>query len=112
MYINSIELVGFEPMRHGGVSSFKADWPTTVNVLLGLNGCGKSSLLRELSPYPAKRPDYETNGKKILCLSHEGSQYKLTSDFTNRQKPHSFIRDDTELNLSGTTEVQQDLVEQ
>lgn len=111
MKILSIELERFRPMMHGGITYFKGDVASLLTTILAQNGVGKSSLLRELSPYPAARPDYDTDGKKVITVSHEHSHYVLTSDFSNRQKAHSFVRDGVEENLSGATETQKDLVE-
>lgn len=111
MYITSIELTRFIPMGHGGITYFKGTVASVLTTILAQNGIGKSSLLRELSPYPAVRSDYGPNGKKVVTIHHEGSEYCLTSDFSNRQKAHSFVKDGNELNLSGNTDTQEDLVE-
>ena len=111
MFFKRVELTNYLPFTHCGNKRVAIDFTASCTALLGGNGCGKSSLLRALTPMPATRTDYGTNGKITKVLSHNGSIYELTSDFSNSAAPHSFKKDDKELNVGGTTEVQRDLVE-
>ena len=70
-----------------------------------------TSLLNELNPMPSVRTDFEKDGSKIMEIEHDGHEYVLTSDFTNKNSPHSFIIDGRELNIGHTTDVQTELVE-
>ena len=70
-----------------------------------------TSLLNELCPLPAVRTDFEKDGMKVLEITHEGSSFVLTSDFSNKNSPHSFKKDDRELNIGHTTDIQTELVE-
>lgn len=78
-------------------------------LILGTNGCGKSSLLAELSPLPGSRDQYKSGGSKIIHIEHGTSNYVLTSDFSKGQK-HSFLKDGVEMNEGGTQQVQLRLV--
>ncbi len=78
-------------------------------LVLGTNGCGKSSLLRELSPLPASKEFFYENGYKRIEIEHHNSYYVLSSTFTSTTR-HSFLMDGKELNPSGTGQVQKDLV--
>lgn len=111
MKILNCKLKRFKPMMHNGITEFDASFVQPLTTILACNGAGKSSLLRELTPYPATRTDYD-NGSKTITISHEGKTYVLTSDFSNKSGAHSFVRDGVELNPSGTTDVQKDLCEQ
>lgn len=71
-----------------------------------------SSVLRELCPLPPVRTIYETNGFKEVKYVHNSHEYVLTNDFSSKTSPHSFQVDGKELNISGTTEVQEELVAQ
>lgn len=112
MRILLIELYKYKPLLHGGINLLKIDLSNSTNILtliLGCNGKGKSSVLRELTPYPATRTDYE-NGYKKIEIEHNGSYYSLMSNFSsNNQKAHSFIKDGINLNESGNTDVQLEL---
>lgn len=51
----------------------------------------------ELSPLPAIHSNYSAGGSKYIKISHRGSVYELTSDFT-KGNSHSFIKDGVDLN--------------
>ena len=109
MRITQIEIYNYIPLLHCGTKRIKVDINANALIVIGTNGCGKSSLFRELTPYPANRADYEKNGYKKLIIEHEKSTYELCSDFTKPTKAHSFIKDGEELNESGTNATQIDL---
>ena len=111
MKLVSLELHLYKPLMHNGVRHVVVDEFPSITVIAGENGSGKSSLLRECTPYPACRTDYEKNGCKKITYTHNGCTYILTSDFSKTAGAHSFLRDGLELNESGTTEVQENLVE-
>ena len=106
MFIKRFELHLYKPLLHNNIKHLVVDDLTQETILVAPNGFGKSSTMRELTPYPACRTDYEKHGKKIIEIDHDRSYYILTSDFSKAGSPHSFIKDDVELNQSGTTEVQ------
>ena len=112
MFIKRFELHLYKPLLHNNIKHLVVDDLTQETILVAPNGFGKSSTMRELTPYPACRTDYEKHGKKIIEIDHDRSYYILTSDFSKTGSPHSFIKDDVELNQSGTTEVQESLVQQ
>lgn len=70
-----------------------------------------TSLLNELNPLPSVRTDFEKDGSKIMEIEHDGHEYVLSSDFTNKNSPHSFVVDGRELNIGHTTDIQTELVE-
>jgi energy-coupling factor transporter ATP-binding protein EcfA2 len=83
-----------------------------VQLILGTNGSGKSSLLKELTPLPPQmKNEYLNGGIKEIHIEHRGSNYKLVSKHDKTTK-HSFMLDDEELNPSGTRQIQLSLVEQ
>lgn len=110
MVIHKFVLKGYKPLLHGGITYLDACDLNQLTLITGENGKGKSSVLRELTPYPATRTEYEKNGLKQIEFSHDTATYVLISDFS-KTNAHSFIKNDEELNLSGTTEVQESLVD-
>jgi len=45
-----------------------------VQIILGTNGCGKSSLLSQLTPLPANiKKDYREGGYKKITLTNKGN---------------------------------------
>lgn len=109
MRITNVELYNYTPLLHCGTKRIKVDINSNALIVIGTNGCGKSSFFRELTPYPANRADYEKNGYKKITIEHDKSIYELSSDFTKSGKAHSFIKDGEELNESGTNATQVDL---
>ncbi len=86
------------------------DFSTPMQLLLGTNGSGKSSLLSELTPLPANPSDFDKGGYKELHIQFKGEDFILRSEISRGAK-HSFIRNGVELNPGGTALVQKDLVE-
>ena len=84
-----------------------------IQLILGTNGSGKSSLLKELSPLPANlKQEYGSNGYKKITIEKDGKTYVLVSEVVNKKNRHSFKIDDEELNSSGTRAIQLKLVEE
>jgi len=81
--------------------------PTSLfQIIIGTNGSGKSSLLRELSPLPAFQGDYLKDGFKTIELEDGNDQYSLHS----KNNKHTFIKNGEYLNENGTAQVQKELV--
>ena len=112
MRMTSIEQKGFLPYTHTGTKFLHIDFMDKVTAIMASNGFGKSSLLREISPYPPVRTDYMKQGYVKKTFKHGAHVYDLVSDFKNSTSPHSFKEDGVELNISGTTDTQKDLIEE
>lgn len=111
MRIEHLTLFRYRPFTFTGIEQLDLDCGSDVQNVIGTNGSGKSSLLRELNPLPAARPDYGEGGYKEIVLRHVNDTYILRSDFSLSSKPHAFIKNGgNDLNSSGTTAVQQELV--
>lgn len=111
MKILEIELVGFKRFLLNEINYFKLTFTQLVQVIIGSNGSGKTSLLYQLFPLPAEAKDFEKDGKKILRLQKEDKTYVLVSSFQPSPK-HSFMMDEVELNEGGTISVQRELVKE
>jgi hypothetical protein len=86
-----------------------------VQLILGTNGCGKSSVMMELSPLPADASDYRDGGYKEIHVEHNNNTYILRSGFDSKNgNRHSFydVNGDVELNDSGKVMYQRELVRQ
>ena len=110
MRIKSIELKGFRPQTFANIKKFIARFVDNIQIITGINGSSKSTTLGEISPLPASKPMYYKNGYKKIELEHKGIDYVLISDFSNKNKVHSFIKNGEELNIGGTQPVQLELV--
>jgi len=98
-------------MLLNGVDHFEMKLDSPLQLILGTNGSGKSSLLWELSPVPGSASDFTPGGRKVIELEHQGRHYILTSTFSGKQE-HSFIMESEELNQGGTITVQKELVKE
>lgn len=99
-------------MALNNISLFRMEPKERVQLILGTNGSGKSSLLRELTPLPAAKEHYTNDGYKKIVIEHRGHTYCLESYFSPQQY-HRFEKDGVNLNAEmGTLSVQKTLVEQ
>lgn len=118
MKILSLSLVGNERLKYSGTREIHFTPQSTIQLLIGDNGSGKSTVLNELSPLPALKNDYSKGGYKEIVISHRGYYYKLRSEF-NKDQQHSFIRAESlegleqgvNLNEGHTLTVQKQLVD-
>lgn len=111
MLINSLELVGYKRIALNGHSRFIIRPSERIQLILGTNGSGKSSLMKELTPLPAEPKEYTKEGSKTITITDHGNTYVLKSWFSEGNK-HSFNKNGQELNDGHTITVQRKLVQQ
>lgn len=105
-------LKGYIPLNTKGVEYFETDQLGLMNILIGRNGHGKSSILNEASPMPPENADYVEDGYKYVEIINKGKRYYLES-FTGSKSKHSFKDSEgNELNSGGTQAAQKELVKQ
>ena len=104
-----IEMYGYERFSLNGFRDFRATFNAPLQLILGTNGSGKSSLLERLSPLPADASDFSKDGREIKTISHNGKTYILAVDFSSDKK-YSFVVDGQELNTTHSVTVQKELV--
>lgn len=112
MKVTKIELSNYRRLKLRGITLFSLLLVEDVQLFLGTNGCGKSSVVNEINPLPADKNDFLKGGyKKVWAIDDLGEEYILTSSFDNGQR-HSIVRvrDSVELNEGGTVTVQKELV--
>lgn len=107
MKITELVLHNYERFALNNIETFTYRPQQKSQVILGSNGSGKSSLISELSPIPAKAKSFNENGYKRITIEHNDNIYVLTSDSHNK---HSFIENGIELNNGNTLQVQKMLV--
>ena len=111
MKFTSAYISGYIPLALSASHSLSVKYTKPIQIFIGTNGSGKTSFLMEHSPYPTPKTIYGPVGKKVLTFIHEGHDFHLASDYGDKHKTHTFMRDGEELNLSGTSSVQKELVE-
>lgn len=112
MRLTRCDISGLVTFRFSGIKRLQLSFNEETQIIIGTNGYGKSHLLSQLNPLPPNRSEYEKEGYRIIELDHDNSKFVLTSDFSNKTSPHSFIVNDEELNPSGNTNIQVDLLDE
>lgn len=108
--IEKIILNGYTRLQLGQIGHIELNFNARDQIIIGTNGCGKSSILYELSPLPADKDNYEKTGRKEIHITKDGKSIIATSTF-NPKPFHSFILDGEELNESGLITIQKELAE-
>lgn len=110
-FVNLV-LKDFELLKDSGISQLNVDFTSDVQLIIGSNGCGKSTTLSQLSPYPASRSIFSKNGYKSQTIEKDGVYYKLDSEYSRPSSPHLFFTgDDPEnINVGRTTDTQKELI--
>lgn len=111
MRYTELILTQFKRFALNQISYFTLKPTEQVQLILGTNGSGKSSLMQELTPLPANAADYLKGGGKEIHIEHRGHEYILISNFESGNK-HYFQKDGEELNPGGTQAVQRELCRQ
>lgn len=105
--IESIEPAGYEECQ-----CIAIDHPDHLYVTDDFVVTHNSSLVRELSPLPARPTDYEKGGYKQIEISHQNKKYILTSRFESEGNRFEFICDGKNLNPGYTVTVYRELVKE
>ena len=95
LFLNNIKEIIFTPTKK-------------TNLILGTNGSGKSSLLKELSPLVFDKKHFGENGYKEVHIEHNNKMYILTQEGNKC----SFKENGVELNASANRKVQSTLVKE
>lgn len=113
MIYELIELYNYKRFNLTGIKKITIRPNNKMQLILGTNGCGKSSLLSEISPLPIsgkkKDKEFDKGGYKRLIINHNNSTYELISTFDTSVK-NTFIKDGEILLENGTSPVQRELV--
>lgn len=110
MIIKKLILFKYERLALNNIEYIEYTPAAKMQLILGTNGSGKSSILLELSPLPGNHAFYRKGGYKHIFIEFNNLQYNLKSSFTVSGNRYSFMVNDEELNPSGTITVYKDLV--
>ena len=110
MIIHYIKLTDYKRIKLNNLKAIEIDFSEPLQLILGTYGCGKSSILSELTPYPPSSEFYSKGGGKVIHISHHNCSYILSTVFSKAAGEHSFIKNGVELNPGRTLTIQKSLV--
>lgn len=111
MFIERLVLIGYTRINQNFLTKLEIVFTKKVQIIIGTNGSGKTSIKEQLSPLPPNTADFAKGGRKEFYGNHRGSQYVTISDF-GEQGGHYFEKDGEILNNWGTALVQKALIKQ
>ncbi len=102
MEYTKIELKGYKRLQLNNIDLISIEPKQVIQAILGTNGSGKSSLLREITPLPSHHGDYEKDGYKLLELTHSNHQYTILNQFDGKSGRYQIHRDNVSI-FEGST---------
>lgn len=102
MFITHVKFKGFQRFIHNNIQELSVDFTSPFQLILGTNGCGKSSMMTELTPFPPHKGLFDKDGMRELEFTHRASSYRIVNDYSTDK--HSIYKDDEEMftNLNPT----------
>lgn len=110
MFIELYESKGYKRFMLASAPTFRMEMSEVVQIILGTNGSGKTSLVRDMSVLPGIKDHYAKGGYKKVVVSHNGDRYRLESHFNGSQEHYFYKNDSEDLNPGRTLTVQRELV--
>lgn len=110
MRITYLLLEKYKRLMLSNIQRFEYTPKQNLQLLIGSNGSGKSSVLEELTPLPAHHSGFAKGGCKVIHLTHRNNTYELTSKYNGGSGDHSFVKNGEEMNKGNTAAVQKELV--
>ena len=111
MLIPRVYARDFIPVSYSNVFELNYTPEQLIQIIIGTNGSGKSSLLRLCSPLPVDKDEFGPKGLRIWEGIDSGNHYVITGDYSGKTPHHSFVMNGEELNPGGTASVQTELVQ-
>lgn len=109
--IVSLYLKSYIPLTFCGVNEVTYYPKALLQIIIGTNGSGKSSLLRALSLAPLDKTEFLPGGQRVLEVNFRENKYKLISHYKSGSPHHEFWVNEENLNPGGTSAVQKQLTE-
>lgn len=110
MLITSLKLKKYKPLLMlSNIETIEIIFDSNILLVLGTNGSGKTSLMREVTPLPPSAELYYEGGEKEITLTHKGDEYTLISRFGKDAK-HTFIKNGETLLNNVTATIQREMV--
>lgn len=112
MKIQDVFLKGYLRTKLGGYNAVRLTPSEIVQLIIGTNGAGKSSLLAQVNHAVADRKDFAVGGEKRVRSEHDGNTYETVQYFNKKNATFEFIVNGVNLNDGHTGAVQKDLLKE
>lgn len=110
MRIIEVYLEGYRRLKLNKVNSIKITASELIQLIIGTNGSGKSSLQEQVNCWVADRKDFKVGGKKIVKVEHNNTIYETRQYFHKKNSTFEFIVDGANINEGETGAVQKELL--
>ena len=111
MHVLEAKLNKYKRLYVSGINSLTYKPKNKIQIILGTNGSGKSSLLKELIPNVDNiKDEYDVNGSKYIKYEHHGDIIELC--YNRDTNKHSFKINNEEYNQAGLVKTQKQLINQ
>lgn len=112
MFLTYLKLKGFTRIAQNSIECLEVSFSQIMQILLGTNGSGKSSLLEQLSLLPpTTSSEFVKGGYKEAHALVDGCKWIAISDY-GEKNGHYLEKDGVVLNNWGTASVQKQLLEE
>lgn len=111
MFVQRLYTRDYNRISQNGIHELEIDFSKDIQIILGSNGSGKSSIKELLSPLPPNSADFGAAGRFEFRCFDRGSVYDIVSDYS-KDGGHYFAKDGEVLNDYGTALVQRSLIQQ
>lgn len=91
MFITHVKFKGFQRFIHNNIQELSVDFTSPFQLILGTNGCGKSSMMTEMTPFPPHKSLFDKDGYRKYYCTHRGSSYEIFNDYSTDK--HSISKD-------------------
>lgn len=112
MHYTKVELKGYRRLQLSNIQIIRMEPEQVIQLILGTNGSGKSSLLREITPLPSSHTQYEKDGYKLLEMTHNGFSYRAINTFDGKTGKYSLTKDGSEIFQGSTVTDYRTLIKQ
>lgn len=112
MAVLNFEIAGFTRLALRDIKSFKLKPVNKLQMILGTNGSGKSSLINELTAVASKPADFEKGGYKKITIKRKNHIYDCICDFSGPKNRFAISRDDLTLYDGHSSEAYNSIVSQ
>lgn len=111
MAVTHFDCVGNVRLAYRGIKAVHMTPEKKLQMILGTNGSGKSTILSEMSPLAAHHSHYERGiGYKRTVHDHHGHEYECLSDFRGDKNHYSISKNGKVLYEGHSSEAYQALV--